>query len=469
MAEVYLDMSELGKAKEYALKALDFNTFNLNARKIILVIARKKEQLESFKMELNKILEIDPLNHFAAFEASLLDAAGLGTMQHIQNEFVEESILELALEYINIGLYKESMQVLLKAANTVKVKLWISYLLRDSNVTQSQRILKESLLMPAEFVSPYRRETIAVLEWATKENINWKLSYYLAQNYLAVGLKEKAFLLLKACKNKPNIESFYRFRAVVIENASYAERLSDYQKALTLNDKDWKIWDEVIRFFIVNKKYKKAYSLGMLAVKKFPENYNIKLLYAKTLFYSKHYMESIDVLKDLKLLPSELGDESREVYYNSHLYLATEYIKKEQYKKAVTVLKNSKVWPENLGLGKPYDVDTRLEDFLIAIYDKKLTTEQKKALLYSIIDFTKAHLNTQNINHLFGLLSLEMLGVDSKNLLLELKNVNTDNSDLIKLVIAFFENDEPELILLKNKAVLSDELWELMHVARSFK
>ena len=46
-------------------------------------------------------------------------------------------------------------------------------------------------------------------------------------------------------------------------------------------------------------------------------------------------------------------------------------IKQKKYKEALKYIENSKKWPENLGAGKPYDPDERLQDLLSAYCYKK--------------------------------------------------------------------------------------------------
>lgn len=51
---------------------------------------------------------------------------------------------------------------------------------------------------------------------------------------------------------------------------------------------------------------------------------------------------------------------------------AAELMKNKKYKEALKDIERSKAWPENIGEGKPYDVDTRIQDYMTAICLSKL-------------------------------------------------------------------------------------------------
>ncbi len=111
MSEIHLYLKDFNNAEKYAKKALDFNTYNLNARKVLLVLSRKQKYLESFDSQSSSILSIDSLNHFVTSETNLLKGNSNGNL-NIQNEFSNESILELAIQYQHLGLIDEAIATL---------------------------------------------------------------------------------------------------------------------------------------------------------------------------------------------------------------------------------------------------------------------------------------------------------------------------------------------------------------------
>ncbi|MDO5977636.1 DUF5107 domain-containing protein [Flavivirga spongiicola] len=468
MAEIHLSLNNNDRAKEYALKALDFNTYNLNARKVLIVLARKQNNIGAFNDQLTSILSIDPINHFAQNEHVLFknnenDKLGFN------NEFPIETALELSIQYENIGLTNEAIVVLKNHQEHAKIKLWIAYLLKEQNDEASQQLLEDIVAMPSDFVLPYRRETIPVLRWAMHKTTHWKLKYYLAQNYIAVGLIEEGKELLRNSFTEPDSDIFYRFRAAYLEDGSYEDRLQDYKRAIELNDNDWKTWDELIQYYLKNNKYDEAYISSKKAFKKFPKNYNIKLVYAKTLVKIKKYNESINVLKNIIVLPSELAQLSRNLYFDSHVFLANQNIQDKKYKKAIQLLIDSKKWPENLGVGKPYNVDNRLQDYLLAVCFEKLKNDNKKGdLLKDVVDYTNKNINKYGLNSLFGLLALKKLGWDAETNKLVSTIENSDGNKNYKLIMAFFKGDKKQLSKLKKDSHINEDLWSLIEESLSY-
>lgn len=461
MAEIYLLLQNKERAKAYALRSLDFNTYNLNARKVLLVLARKENHREDFKKHLDQILNIAPLDYLASFEAAKMDIA-LKNKPSFQNEFTHETALELAMEYQNIGLTDEAVDVLKATTSNVKSKIWLAYLLQAEDDKLSLQLLKQAIAMPVDFVSPYRIETVPVLNWASESQPHWKLNFYLAQNYIAIGKENEGKALLKNYQYEPDSDTFYRFRASYLENEDFAYRLEDFKKALELNVNNWKIWEEIIQFYLKNKKYSEAYLSGLDAFKKFPKNHNIALLYAKTLVEVKKYSQSINVLKDVIVLPSELAMTSRNIYFDAHVFLANEFIQKRKYDKAIQLLNDSKKWPEHLGVGKPYAVDNRVQDYLLAMcYDRLNKADKKQLLLEDVARYTLTN-KGHYINDLFGALALKKLERkdDLNKLLSKLKDKDKTN-----LVLSFYNKDKEKLLAIKEENTIAKGLYELMENA----
>lgn len=466
MAEIYLALNNKDRAKLYAQKALDFNTFNLNARYVLTIIARKQKDANAFENQLKAALEVDPLNHFIQFEHYFF-TNNIDDKPLLNSEFPLETLLEIAIKYQKLGLKEEAVNVLKSLEYDVKSKLWMAYILKDEKNVNKQ-YLKDVISLSSDFVLPYRRETIPVLKWALQENPHWKLKYYLAQNYIAVGLTDKGKEILKNIGNESDSDAFYRFRAAFLEDENYTFRLQDYKKALEINGDDWKVWDELIQFYLKHNKNEEAYITSKKAYKKFPKNYNIALLYAKALVDIKKYSQSINVLKSTTVLPSELAMVSRNVYYDAHVFLANKFIKERKYTKAIQLLNNSKKWPEHLGVGKPYNVDNRLQDYLLAICHEQLKDNSKmNNSLNDVVTYTNIKKEEVGLNHIFGLLALKKLGRtgDAKVLLKTIGKSADKNNKNYQLITAFFTKNKEQLSKLKKKNYLSEDLWILIETA----
>ena len=64
-----------------------------------------------------------------------------------------------------------------------------------------------------DFVHPFRRESIDILNWANKNYNSWKWKYLLSLNLWAKNREREALELLNDCQNEPNNAAFYASRA----------------------------------------------------------------------------------------------------------------------------------------------------------------------------------------------------------------------------------------------------------------
>ena len=467
MGEIHLKDKNYKSAKMYGSKALTYNLNNINAREILLFSAKSQGDEIALKEYAQGILSIDPLNFLAKQELNRRDSKGNTNtldLPKIHNELPQETILGLALRYHELGYTNEALVTLLEGSKSIKNRLWIAFLQKDTNPAESQRMLNKALSEMVNFVFPYRRETIPVLEWATQQSNSWKLTYYLAQNYLVVGKMKEAEQLLKTCANEPDSDIFYRFRAKIYKDKHLEQELADYQKAYDLNSSDWKVNEEFIQFYLANNMFQEAVELSSKAYKKFPKNYNIGLAHAKALLNTGKFKKVIDVLQKIQVLPFEHASESREIYERAHVAVALSHLKKNRNEKAVEILKLSKQWPENIGVGKPYDPDERLQDYLIALAMEKMEkTEDSKTLFKKIVDKTENTLKTNNLNHLYGLLAAKRLDNGSlEKLITSLKATKNVKS---KTAFAIFNKDVQVLNDLKVEIQLPHDVWEITHWA----
>ena len=415
---------------------MDFNTYNLNARKVQVIIARITENTDLYKNLCKEYEELFPLDHFITVEKQLANQKRI--QLDLANEFASETILGLALDYYKLSLLDEAKQMLEINKNCVKNNIWSAYLSNDVEILGS---LKRE---PIDFVLPYRSETVEVLEWASKNNESWKFKYYLALNYLASGKSKEGKEILQNLNDIPDSETFYLFRAKILKDRSYPDLLADYQKALELNKNDWKIWEENILFQLNSEKNNEAISLAKKAVKKFSSNYNLELAYVKALVQTKDYKKAIEVLYTIQILPFEHASESRSLYEKAHLALAKEKLNKKNYEEAIEILEKAKKWPENIGVGKPYNPDERAQDYLLAIgYEYIGETEKNLQILNEIVEYTYSALPKNSFNYLYGLLALNKL--KKTNELMEFQNKlenlsKEENQAATKLALDYWLN-----------------------------
>lgn len=391
LAGIRIRKLDFNEAIAYAQKSIDYNKNNLRAYQYLITACRHLKQKAAAQQWVHALLQIDPLSHYARFENYLLeDKQDLlqGFKDAIRNELPHETYLELALTYAEVGLTGEAIKLLQEAPSYPMVYYWLAYLQRN-NAKESQQLLQQATALSTDFVFPFRPESIAVLQWAAQANGSWKNQYYLGLLYWSCLQPAKATALLDSCGSQPGTSSFYITRGILSGwDAEKKEKAgADFFRALQLAPAQWRAWHYWANQLTGAGKLSQAVDTLSYAYAQFKGNPIIAIDYAKSLLNTGKYESCLRVLKEVLILPQEGGREGHELFELTHLTIAMDYIEKGKYKPALLHIEQSRQWPENLGSGRPYDPDERLQDLLTAFCwqksGKKETSEKYLSQLHA--------------------------------------------------------------------------------------
>lgn len=386
LAEISLMDGKTGLAYQEAERSLTFNPMNLNAYRVQAIAKRLAGEGEEAGRILDRLLEMDPLDHFALFEKYLLRKPRNGLKDFnnsFQNEMSKEEYLELALYYQALGLQLESAMVLEEAPADPVVLIWLAWLNRKDQKT-SAGYLKHALASSPEYVFPYRTETLEVLLWASKQQSSWVTDYYSALILWHLSRNDEAMVMLEKWGNEPDFSPFYYTRAQ-LRGINTNNALSDLERALNLDPEEWRLYRDLANIMIGRGEHENALAHSKAAYERFPDNYILNLIYSKALtMYGKH-QRSLDVLERVKVLPYEGENSAQRVFMYNHLMLAWELYKEGDYEKALSHLERSEAYPENLGSGMPEFPDYRDQDYLRKlIFDRTGNAEKSMEASESI-------------------------------------------------------------------------------------
>ena len=351
LARLSLKEKDLTRAKSNAQKALLANALNMEALQLLAVASRPNNQ-----NILGLIDSLDPLNHFAHFE-HYLATPDKSTNQifvgGIRNELPDQTFLELAIWYYNIGHPNDALEVLKLAPKTAEINLWMAHL--------TNKPIDWPSIDPTRAFA-FRSETGALLEQDIKTDNHWFLKYQIALIYHDRNRLAEAKQLLDACGDTPDYAPFYAFRAQL----PGADTLKDLIKARDL-DKNWRYQKLLTEYYIRNNRSAEALAIIEPFYQSHPDRNTMGILYAKTLLGNNQLQKADKLLAQLQVLPAEGATSARELYREVKLREAAEEIKMKNYKKAKALIAEAKQWPANLGSGAPYpaDQDTRREDELL--------------------------------------------------------------------------------------------------------
>lgn len=381
LAKLFLRENNLKQAKEYTEKALNFNRFNMKAIEIESIIYRKgNNKFEALNI-LTKIDEMDQTSHFKNFESFLHQSSDISTFNNqITNELPFESYIELASKYMEYGCEDDALNVLSNAPSNAIVLLWKAYLDKQNESS----ILKEALALSSEMIFPHREETGDILKYFINKNDDWKLKYYLGLQQWNIGNIVFSKSLFQQCEEYPNMLPFYlaKIKLFDFDNSITLESL---KKANEINSKDWRLKLAWMEYFDRTNQLESAKKLAKETFKKYPEKAVIGMFYAKTLIKLGEYDSCLKFLEKFEVLPFEGATEGRNIYHEACIRLSLNEFTKKNYSKAIGYAKKAKLWPKNLGVGKHYDVDERLDDFLIAMSYQELSDSENASLFYNKI------------------------------------------------------------------------------------
>ncbi|EON76572.1 TPR-domain containing protein [Lunatimonas lonarensis] len=369
MSEIYLHQDDLAKAETYARKALDYNRYQVMAYQVLAVAARLTDRAEHASNWLNQLLEIDPLSHFARFEQYLLKLPGTSLSAFddgIKNEFPFQTYLEIASIYLKYGRNEDAIAALKSSPTHALVHLWHSYLEGESGGSQ----LDAFLAKPIDWVFPFRKETFRMLEWAVKEKPHWKSSYYLALNGMNLGRESKSKQLLVELGNAPDEYSFYLNRAALLKDYANYSPLDDLQKALEMDPGQWRNHHRLAQTYEHMGDHGKQQEILEAAVAKFPGNYMLELDLIRSWAALGAYEKAMKGLSTIHVLPYEGAGEGRNVFEQVYLNAALEDLREKRFREANAKVTKSLEWPENLGVGKPFETDETIQNYLFALIAK---------------------------------------------------------------------------------------------------
>lgn len=409
MAEIHLAENNLAKAADYAQKALDFNVHNIMAYQVLAVKHRLAGEKQRAAAVLEKLWDIDPLNHFIRFEQYLNDPrpeALEAFHSLIHNEFPYQTHLELAATYLKYHRKSEALQVLAQSPPHALVDLWTAFL--DEN--QQDSSLDALLTKPIAFVLPYRKETLRMLQQAGEQRSHWKLDYYLALNQLAVNETAQGSALLSGIGEAADDAVFYLNRALLLEQLEGKDPLADLKKAWEMDPAQWRQWQHLARHRAENGQEQEALSLLQEATRKFSGNYVLEMDYIRVLNSLGQYKKAMALLDKIHVLPYEGAGEGRALFETVYLNAALEDLQAKRWKSARTKLEKSLEWPENLGVGKPFSTNETMQDYLLGLVAKGQNQEELFRSHMQRVVAATANMSPNRSEQLLALYALEALG-----------------------------------------------------------
>jgi hypothetical protein len=156
----------------------------------------------------------------------------------------------------------------------------------------------------------------------------------------------------------------------------------------------------------------------------------------------------------MTVLPNEGASIGKVVYEQSSLFLAMDMMGRKKYGEALKYIEKSKLYPENLGVGKPYEPDTRIQDYLkIKCLEKLNRKNEIPELTRSVVDFTKKGIDHPSLSSLLAIRLLESQGdrAAANDLVQQIRNSDRAGNPVNRYVLAAAGNDQSVLADLEKR------------------
>ena len=207
------------------------------------------------------------------------------TLSSNQKSFIRISLTLIVYSWIISNLaYGQGSTFPISASDSVMVPdihTFEQYFLTPDNTCLALTIVS---------VFAFRPESIPVFTRAMDQDDSWKTKYYLGLIYWHLHLSEKAMELFEQCGDIPDFAPFYVARAILFQNSEreYCMPCNDYNRAVNLGQKDWRIWHFFINFLQIKGAFQKQLIKSREAYNHFHDNPVIASDYANALKNSKN-------------------------------------------------------------------------------------------------------------------------------------------------------------------------------------
>jgi Tfp pilus assembly protein PilF len=382
LSKIKLRQKDYQLSFEYTKKSLVNNSQNISALQLQYVCSRLMANMSAQKEIKAKILHLDPMNHFIRFEEYFQNKNAVNKQKFIfliRDELPQQTYLDLAIWYSDLGLNEESKAVLEACPQKDnEILYWLAWLHRDDK--EADKYLRDASNGDAYMIFPFRLETVPVMQWAMKQSTDWKSRYYLSLIYAFHNDKQKALQLLQDGKAPENFAPFYVLRSRLRNSSAVEDIKDDLSKAYAIDKNDWRYGKYLTEFMISQKRNKDALQIIEPYYKKDKNNYVVGLVYVSCLILNDNYDVAETVLSKINILPNEGAKDAHKYYEETKLMLALKFLEKRNYKSALQKVTEARQWPESLGVGAPYPdlINNELEDDI-----QKLIIQTKESLKLS--------------------------------------------------------------------------------------
>jgi tetratricopeptide (TPR) repeat protein len=342
------------------VKALTFKAWLLRKT------GKEKEATDVLK----QALAIDPLDYWSLSEQSILSGQGASFIDKADDTRGEglvrlQELLELAVDYGNIGAYKEATALLDEAiridkpyASSPLVYYYNGfYQLKAGNQSVALQLFQKAAAQPSGYCFPFRLEELEILNTALQTNpSDSKGSFYLGNLYYYLEQKDKGVKAWEsAVSTEPLLGRANRNLGFgYSQTGETAKAIAAYEQSIKADASDPRVFLELDQLYEQTGKPAKGRLTLLEKNLKTVLKHDDAIIRLLTLYNETGaYDRGINILANRHFHVWEGGGQVHGVYVDAHLLKGIKLLNSMKYAEAIKEFETADQYPENLEVGRP--------------------------------------------------------------------------------------------------------------------
>ena len=364
LAEISASQGRFEEALEQVNRSISQNDINPKTQALKSAVLRHIGDRADAGITARRALQLDPLDHMAAFELLQNNAISTAEFTRLLNDN-KENYLELANYYLQAGMLDEAGRIVEMALNSPDSTLnsypildyygaWIAR--KQGNDTLAARLFTAASEASTDYVFPYRFETLDILRAALDYNENDANAWYYMGNILYDHQPSKAILNWgQAVKLNPRMAiaernlgwGYYRY----LDNVPGA--ITHYEKAISLNRDDARYIVELDRLYEMNnespEKRLALFTDNQEVVKQREDSY---LRGIEVLILNEQCDSALLSLETHTFLRQEGVVHLHDLFVDAHLLKGWEFLQSGNHELALEQFLKADTYPPNQRVGR---------------------------------------------------------------------------------------------------------------------
>ena len=371
LAQIAALQQQYDKALILIDQSLNVGSQDTKALTFKAYLLRKSDQKYDAYELLDKVFSIDPLDYWSLSELSILNGNGTQFLANTADSRGDglvriQALLEMVMDYANIGAYPEALALLEEAIKTGKpystypmVYYYAGYYnLLSGNSEAAANFFAQASKQPTDYCFPFRLEEIDILECALNEQpSDYAAAYYLGNLYYFLNQHEKGIASWeKSAQLNPKFYHTFRNLGFACNRSGNVQKaVTTYEQAIALDKNDPRLFSELDQLY--EKTHKPARERLALLEKNIKTVYKhddavvrLLMLYNETGAYNK----SLALLDSRHFHVWEGGSQVHNIFVDANLMDGLKKMDSKKYPAAIDAFKKADSYPVNLELGRPY-------------------------------------------------------------------------------------------------------------------